>query len=70
MISVNQHYPKWLLEEPFVIHYSPKFKLRFRVVIEGEESVLFEGIGNSVTEAAKMAREKRDKGINYYVQTT
>lgn len=59
MISRLQSCPKWLVQESFAIHYKPK-PLHFLVVIQGAGSISFEGTGNSLTEAAKMARKKRD----------
>jgi hypothetical protein len=57
----NQHFPKWLLEERFEITHTPIFQARpFGVVLFSGTSARYVGYGDSIAEAAKDARKKRE----------
>jgi hypothetical protein len=54
MISDLQRIPKWLKHEPFELTSRPT-PPHFSIMIDG-----YFGLGNSIAEAAKEARKKRD----------
>jgi hypothetical protein len=60
-MNLTHRFPKWLVEERFEITHSPKLDLPFGVVIFDRVSGRYTGCGNSIAEAAKEARKKREE---------
>ncbi len=59
--SLIHRLQKWLIQEPFEMHYDPKARPPFKVALGGDGGVLkFEGQGFSISQAAKLALHTRE----------
>jgi hypothetical protein len=59
--SLVHRLQKWLINEPFDIHYNPEASPPFKVSIKGFGIARFEGSGFSIAQAAKIAFQSRER---------
>lgn len=59
--SLVHRLQKWLISEPFDIHYNPETSPPFKVSIKGHGIARFEGAGFSIAQAAKIAFQSRER---------
>ena len=66
-MEVIQRFPKWLTEEEFDLHYSPREKHPYEVTLcrrDGVRIVNITGVGDTIGQAAKQAFDLRQESRN------